>query len=308
MTPVLAVRDVQKAYATTQAVDRLSFDVRPGEIFALLGPNGAGKSTMVRALLGIVRVDSGSIEWSIDGAPGRPAPAQIGYLPEERGLYKDVPVLRMLSYFGVLRGMRRVDARAEAERWLEKLDLTDRAKDKVDSLSKGNQQKVQFAAAVLHKPAFAVLDEPFSGFDPINQEAFSEHIREMRDGGATVLLSAHQMQLVERIADRMLLIDRGREVLSGSISEVRDSAGAGRQLVLDTEGECDEVLLAACPGVLRVRVCEPGRIVLSLEDGLPLNATLQALGELVAIRGVHDERPSLHDIYVDAVRERAVES
>ncbi len=304
MSPVLDVRDVHKSYATTRAVDNLSFAVEPGEIFALLGPNGAGKSTMVRALLGIVQFDGGSIDWTVDGRSGPPARSSIGYLPEERGLYKDVPVLRTLIYFGILRGMTRADARLEAERWLEKLELQDRAKDKIDTLSKGNQQKIQFAAAVLHRPSFAVLDEPFSGFDPVNQEKFLGHIRAMRDEGATVLLSAHQMQLVERVADRMLLIDRGREVLSGTINEVRDRAGAGRQLVLETEGTADEAALAACPGVKRVKLAEPGRAVLELEDEPALNATLEAVGRTVRIRGVHDERPTLHDIYVDAVRRR----
>ena len=235
--PVLEVRDVVKRYATVRAVDGLAFEVERGEIFALLGPNGAGKTTMVRMLLRILRPDEGSIRWDLGQPAGERAdPRRIGYLPEERGLHKDVPVLRSLTYFGMLHGMSRREARAEGQRWLEELELAERARDKLDTLSKGNQQKVQFAAAVLHRPEFAVLDEPFSGFDPVNQERFLAHIQEMRARGTTVVLSAHQMPLVERVADRILLIDRGRAVLSGTLEEIRARSRVGRRLLLELGG------------------------------------------------------------------------
>jgi len=303
--PVLAVRDVVKQYAAVRAVDRLSFDVGRGEIFALLGPNGAGKTTVVRMLLGIIQPDAGEVRWRIDGAGDGLDLRRIGYLPEERGLHRDVPVIRSLVHFGRLRGLSRTEARAAAEEWLEKLELADRARDKLDSLSKGNQQKVQFAAAVLHRPAFAVLDEPFSGFDPVNQERFLDHIRAMRDEGTTILLSAHQMQLVERAADRILLIDRGRTVLAGTLEEIRASVRVGRRLVVEVEGEVDARVLAERPDVVDVEVEEPGRLRLGLAGDGPLNDVLAALAQRVTIRSVHDERPTLHDVYVEAVRRRA---
>lgn len=302
--PVLEVKDVRKAYAKTVAVDGLSFDVDEGEIFALLGPNGAGKTTMVRMLLEIIRPDSGDIAWRLDGVSQRPDPSRLGYLPEERGLHKDVPVLRTLVYFGELHGMRRAEARRAAEAWLEKLELGDRGKGKLDALSKGNQQKIQFAAAVLHEPGFAVLDEPFSGFDPVNQERFIDIILDLRARGMTVLLSAHQMQLVERIADRILLIDRGRAVLAGTLESVRAAAAVQRRLLVDVEGEVHAPGIADCPGVIDF-VQEGSRLELSLDGDQPLNPVIEAVSRAASVRGIQDARPTLHDIYVDAVRRRA---
>jgi ABC-2 type transport system ATP-binding protein len=190
-TPFLDVRSVRKRFASVQAVSDLSLTVRPGEIFALLGPNGAGKSTLLRML------------------------------PEDRGLYQDMPLVAVLTYFGSLRGLAPAAAQRAAEHWLDRLELLPRAKEKVGTLSKGNQQKVQFAAAVLHRPACAILDEPFSGLDPLNQELFLRLVTELRDQGTTVILSAHQMSLVERLADHVFIMHHGREVLSGTLPEIR---------------------------------------------------------------------------------------
>jgi ABC-2 type transport system ATP-binding protein len=226
-TPLLSVRHVVKRFVSTTAVNDVSFDLHSGEVFALLGPNGAGKTTLLRMLLGLMYPDAGEIRFA-DGVPL--PPSQIGYLPEDRGLYQDVPVLRTLIYFGRLRGMTRTDAQQSAERWLERLDLHDRRGELLKALSKGNQQKVQFISAVLHAPRLAVLDEPFSGLDPLNQDLFLTLFRELRAAGTTILLSAHQMQLVERSADRLLVMNRGRVVLAGTLDELRarhgDAAGA----------------------------------------------------------------------------------
>lgn len=198
--------------------------------------------------------------------------------------------------------MRRADAARAAGEWLEKLGLGDRRKDKLDSLSKGNQQKVQFAAAVLHKPSFAVLDEPFSGFDPVNQEKFLGYIEEMREEGSTILLSAHQMPLVERVAGRILLIDRGREVLSGKMDSIRDEVRAGRRLVLDAVGDFEVAALERCAGVRSVVSVEGSRITLELAGEGTLNGVLIELSECLAIGAIHDEESTLHDIYVEAVQ------
>lgn len=218
--PFLDVRAVHKRFATVVAVSDLSLTVRQSEIFALLGPNGAGKSTLLRMLVGITRPDEGSVHWPSLGV-GRLPPAALGYLPEDRGLYQDMPLVSVLTYFGSLRGLAADVAKRAAERWLDRLELLPRAKDKVGTLSKGNQQKVQFAAAVLHRPSCAILDEPFSGLDPLNQELFLRLVTELRDQGTTVILSAHQMALVERLADRVYLMHHGREVLSGTMPEIR---------------------------------------------------------------------------------------
>ena len=220
-TPFLTVSEVHKRFATVHAVAGVSLAVFPGEIFALLGPNGAGKTTLLRMLAGITRPDSGSVGWTGPvSARGTLNAGLSGYLPEDRGLYQDVPVLKTLAYFGRLRGMAREDAAGAARAWLERLSLADRGGEKLGALSKGNQQKVQFAAAVLHRPRFAILDEPFSGLDPLNQELFIGLVQELRDAGTTVLLSAHQMPLVERLADRVFLMHRGREIQYGTVAEI----------------------------------------------------------------------------------------
>jgi ABC-2 type transport system ATP-binding protein len=236
----LTVQGVEKRFRGVTAVDRLSFEVRQGEIFALLGPNGAGKTTLVRMLMGLLRPDAGTIRYQVGGKLSpRPRPPLLGYLPEERGLYQELTVLRVLNFFGELRGMGRARAAGAAREWLERLGLQDRAHDRVDSLSKGNQQKVQLAAALLHRPRLALLDEPFSGLDPVNQELFLHLIRELRDEGLTVLLSAHQMSLVERLADSALLMNRGRALLQGTIEEIRQQSSAGSSLRLRVRGEPD---------------------------------------------------------------------
>jgi ABC-2 type transport system ATP-binding protein len=226
--PFLTVSQVHKRFATVHAVAGVSFAVQPGEIFALLGPNGAGKTTILRMLAGISRPDSGTIHWALPvSGRGTLAPEVSGYLPEDRGLYQDVPVVRTLAYFGRLRGMARPDAEAAALAWLDRLSLADRAGEKLGALSKGNQQKIQFAAAVLHRPRFAILDEPFSGLDPLNQELFLGMVRELRDAGSTVLISAHQMSLVERVADRVFLMHSGREIQYGTVAEILARTGQG---------------------------------------------------------------------------------
>ena len=219
MTALLRIESVEKTYATVRAVAGISLDVHAGEAVALLGPNGAGKTTLLRMLVGITRPDRGRILW--DGAERVTLPAsEMGYLPEDRGLYQDMPILRTLAYFARLRGVPAVDATRRAAEWLARFELADRAGEKLSALSKGNQQKVQFAAAVLHAPRFAILDEPFSGLDPLNQELFLTLVRELRERGTTILFSAHQMSLVERMADRVFVMHRGRELLHAPTAEL----------------------------------------------------------------------------------------
>jgi ABC-2 type transport system ATP-binding protein len=304
MKSVLEVDSIEKQFAQVKAVDRLSFDVVEGEIFALLGPNGAGKTTTVRMLMGIIRPDNGLIRYSLSDSQTWPSASELGYLPEERGLYKDTPILRTLVYMATLRGMKQNEAKAAALHWLEHLGLKERAGNKLDALSKGNQQKTQFISAILHRPKFLILDEPFSGLDPLNQELFSDLIRTLREDGATILLSAHQMQLVERIADRLLLMKDGRSVLHGSLEEIRKSARWTNKFVLRTTREKSDItIIEGIPGIESARQTAPFEVSLLVGHGSSLSELLVAAGSAMEIVDVQNERISLHEIYVQAVGE-----
>jgi ABC-2 type transport system ATP-binding protein len=300
---LLEVRGVRKSFGEVTAVDRLSFDVQAGEIFALLGPNGAGKTTMVRMLLDIIRPDQGDITFLVQGSPtNRIAPQDAGYLPEDRGLFKDQPIIRTLVFMGVIRGMERSVAKRKAESWLERLDLGNRATEKLDALSKGNQQKVQFIASVLHGPRLAILDEPFAGLDPLNQELFLDILRDLRDQGTTVLLCAHQMQLVERLADRVLLINRGRSVLHGPIEEIRQGASASSRILLTVEGSPQLDRFGALEAVDRVEMTPNGEVALYVRRGEPLSGLLNAVAQETEVLAIQSEALGLHDIYVQQVK------
>jgi ABC-2 type transport system ATP-binding protein len=310
--PILSVRQISKTFGDLRAVDGVSFDVAPGEILGFLGPNGAGKTTSLRMILEITRPDAGRVEWSGGGKLDR---RRVGYLPEERGLFEDATVLHMLAYLGTLRGMDDRAASEAAKRWLERLGLADRAANKVGALSKGNQQKVQFAGAILHGPALAVLDEPFSGLDPINQELIITLIRELRDQGTAVLLSAHQLNLAERLCDRFYLIAQGRGVLEGTLESIRREVarGAGEVLQVDlrstastgaADGRPDALVRSVMPSA-DCRVEEGPDRLLRLEAALPnatdLSPILNALSGRYAIERVHMRSLSLHEIYLRAV-------
>ena len=299
---LLTVQSISKRFQNQDAVLQLSFSVRKGEIFALLGPNGAGKTTTIRMLLGILKPDEGLIRFDrAEGGGPNLAPTRVGYLPEDRGLYRDIPILKTLVYMGVLHGLPRRQAHSLASSWLDRVGLKDRAHDKLETLSKGNQQKVQFISAVLHKPEFAVLDEPFSGLDPVNQEFFIEIIRELRHGGMTVLLCAHQMELVERLAERVLLLDRGREVLSGTLPEVRGHSGVSRKVVLKIPEGTDLSGLSQSSMVQKVEARGTGEYAFHIKQGAPLHSFLLEAARATELLDIHTERVSLHDIFVETV-------
>ena len=299
---MLSVERVSKQFGTVIAVDDVSMKVQPGDILALLGPNGAGKSTLIRMIVGLIRPDSGKVvrAWEAaansEGREGR-----IGYLPEERGLYQDMPILRTLSYFGTLQGMPPRQATSEAAKWLERLELDARGSDKVKVLSKGNQQKVQFVASVLHRPALAILDEPFSGLDPLNQELFLELIRGLRDSGMTVIFSAHQMTLVERLADRVFLMNRGRQVLNGTIAELRGRWHTGERLIIAYSGTADMSFLSRIASIEEVESAADGEIRVRLKSGAGISDLLRAIGERLEVSSVRAEATTLHEIYVRTV-------
>lgn len=299
--PILSVEQVVKRYATVAAVDGLSFAVQEGEIFALLGPNGAGKTSTVRMLIGITQPDRGRIRYQAKaGERPRVASEELGYLPEERGLYLDLPVLRVLIYMGQLQGLSKQECRERAMDWLDRLELADRAEEKLGALSKGNQQKVQLISAVLHRPRFAVLDEPFSGLDPLNQERLVDIILSLRQEGVTVLLSAHQMSLVERLADRILLMNHGQAVLSGSMDQLRQASQLNTTLDLRYhQPVADSVELPDTAGIVTRK--DQHRLSIVLAKGADLNVLLVQLAGFGEIAQLHSQAPSLHDIYINAV-------
>jgi ABC-2 type transport system ATP-binding protein len=224
---VLSIQKVNKAFESVHAVRDLTFSVEAGKVFGLLGPNGAGKTTTIRMIMQILLPDSGSIE--IFGKPLAPSLTdRIGYMPEERGLYKKMKVAEAIVFFGEIKGVNHARAVEEAGRWLRKFDLSEWAGKKVEELSKGMQQKVQFICTVLHRPELLILDEPFSGLDPVNVNALKDAMLEMKNAGATIIFSTHQMEQVEKLCDSICLINKGEAVLNGPLAEVKSKFGKGR--------------------------------------------------------------------------------
>ena len=307
--PLVAAQGIGKSFGSVRAVDKISFEVLPQQIFSLLGPNGAGKSTLVRMLIGMLPPDEGTFLWQNDGG-GNVAldRAKIGYLPEDRGLYKDQPVTATLEYFAALRGLNRAESRRVAQMWIERLELKQYAKSKLETLSKGNQQKVQIATAVLHRPALVVLDEPFSGLDPINQELMVKLIREIREEGATILLSAHQLSLIERLADHVMIIAKGREVLSGTVGEICQGPHGGKILKVEFEQPVEESLLSSIQADKDVRGAsleEPNLVALHLGTNTNQLDWLNRMQKWGSIRTFQSSTSSLHEIYLRVANDTA---
>jgi ABC-2 type transport system ATP-binding protein len=302
MDLILDVKELAKSFGSKKAVDRISFGVARGEITGLLGPNGAGKTTAIRMIMGILTPDEGEISFNFNGHYQPLDKGKIGYLPEERGLYEDVKVIENLVYLAGLKGKPADEARREALQWLERLDLDAYADQKLEKLSKGMQQKVQFVASVLHRPPLVLFDEPFSGLDPVNQDFFKEIIRELQAGGITVLLSAHQMNLVEELCDSIFLINHGREVLSGKLQEIKESYKENIvELRYDPAEESG--FLKMIPG-LRILREQPGLAVMRYSGSTGINALLQELGSKLTVSAITVEKPPLHEIFIETVRER----
>lgn len=302
MEKILDVRDLTKSFGAKKAVDRISLSVTRGEVMGLLGPNGAGKTTAIRMMMGILAPDEGEISFYFDGQPQSLDKARIGYLPEERGLYDDARVIDTLVYLAGLKGMPAKEARQEAGQWLEWLDLSAYSNQKLEKLSKGMQQKVQFIASILHRPELVLFDEPFSGLNPVNQDFFKDIIRELQEDGTTVLLSAHQMNLVEELCDSIFLINHGREVLSGKLQEIKDSY---KESIVELRFDPDEdgSFLKTIPGLRIIRE-EPGFWVMRYSGSAGVNALLQEIGGRLTVKAITVEKPPLHEIFIETVRER----
>jgi ABC-2 type transport system ATP-binding protein len=295
---MLEVADLARRYGDVVALDGLSFTVEPGQLFGFVGPNGAGKTTTMRIILGVLEPDAGSVRWR--GAPVDLATrARFGYMPEERGLYPKMRVRDQLAYFAQLHGLSRRDALAATESWLERLGIADRAGDRVEALSLGNQQRVQLGAALVHDPELLVLDEPFSGLDPVGVDVLSGVLRELADGGVPVLFSSHQLELVERLCESVAIVKDGRLVASGKVDDLR-SAGAAALTVRVAVAGGGEEWLAAVPGA-EVVDRGPDGVLVALQDGAGPEVVLDAARATGTVTHFAVERPTLSELFRKAV-------
>lgn len=300
---VLRVNSISKDFLNVRAVNNISFTVEQGDVFAFLGPNGAGKTTTLRILLDIIKSDSGQIEWNLNGKSNKlPEAELIGYLPEERGLYLDIPILKSLIYLATIRGMDKADAKKSALLWLERLGLAERANEKLQVLSKGNQQKIQFVASILHKPAFAILDEPFAGFDPLNQEKFIDFIKEINNQGTTILLSAHQMPLVEKIANKVFLINQGAELYNGTLTGIYQTFGKKQIIELQLESPVNETVFQKLTGVISVNHTDDLHVKLTFGNNTNLKNVLFELAMVEGISDITSHKPDLHEIFLQLIQ------
>ncbi|RAU82231.1 ABC transporter ATP-binding protein [Pontibacter arcticus] len=297
---ILKIDSVTKRYANHTALSDVSFDIPAGCIFGLLGPNGAGKTSLIRIITQITGADSGEVHFK--GERLRPDHIrQMGYLPEERGLYKKMKVGEQLLYLAQLKGLSKTEATARIKAWVDRFEMRDWLNKNIEDLSKGMQQKVQFVATVLHEPSLIILDEPFSGFDPINANLIKDEILALRDRGATIIFSTHRMESVEELCDNIALINRSRKVLDGPVKEIRDTyrtdtfqiIGNGQLLILSPDFEVLEQ--HDNHGVFRANV--------KLLNGSTPNDLLRYLIERVEVHSFVELVPSINDIFIRKVKE-----
>jgi len=303
----LCAQALHKFYGERHAVNAVSFSLKSGQILALLGPNGAGKSSLIRMLTGLTKPDQGQLSYQYQQQQLAQLPASLfGYLPEDRGLYQDISLQQNLEYIASLRGLRMTDARPRISQWLSRFELAGREQQKLSSLSKGNQQKVQLIATLIHQPALVVLDEPFSGLDPLNQELVLQVLAELRDVGCAVLLSAHQMALVERLADQFLLLDQGAVIASGNLAQTRAQLGQQRGFLAEFTQAPNPALQQNPTWQLQAR-CERSYQLQPLAEVsfADLVQTLSQYGELQQL-SVQDA--DLHQLYLQALRTRRPEA
>ena len=297
---MLVVDQVTKRYGSTVAVDRASFTAAPGRILGLLGPNGAGKTTTIRMIAAILLPDEGRILF--DGRPVGPwSQALMGYLPEERGLYRKLRVEEQLVYFGRLKGLSLVEARRRARAWLERFDLARWRHHKTEALSKGMQQKLQFIAAVQHQPRLLILDEPFSGLDPINAELLKDIVLELKEAGRIILFASHRMEQVEQLCDDICLIARGRILLAGSLREVKQRFGRNT-VVMEFDGDGAFLDALAREGAIRLINRTNHRVELALCNGTPPRRVLEAaLSHVRELYRFEVSEPPLTEIFKQVV-------
>lgn len=292
----LSISGVSKTFETKKAVDNIHLDINEGCIYGLLGPNGAGKTTLIRMITRIIYPDSGHI--NMNGKPITDEHQElIGYMPEERGLYQKMKVGEQVEYLLALRGMSTKDARNAANHWFERFDLTAWRNRKVQELSKGMQQKVQFIQTIAHKPKLLILDEPFSGLDPINARLIQDIIFELKEAGTTILFSTHRLESVEEICEQMALVNNGRVVLEGA---VRDTRLKYRKHVYELEAD-EGVPATALPAGLEELHRDPYSVRVKLPESMSSKQLLDHVGQHVAITRFEHYLPDLRDIFIEVV-------
>ena len=293
---MLSVAGLTRRFGDQLALDDVTFDVVPGRMTGFVGANGAGKTTTMRIILGVLAASSGEVSWN-GGPLTQTIRSDFGYMPEERGLYPRMVLEEQLLYFAQLKGMGRAEALRRLGPWLERLGLADWRKRKLNELSKGMQQKAQFIATVLHDPEILILDEPMSGLDPVGMNVMRDVLLDQRKLGKTLVLSSHQMETVERLCDAIALINRGRKLLDGPVSEVKGRYGANT-VALAYEG--DGSFLAGLPGVKAVS--DSGRYVeIQLVEGADPQVVLREAATRLRVSRFEVIEPSLHDIFVQVV-------
>jgi len=298
----LEARNLVKAYSSHLALNDVSLKVSEQQVYGLLGPNGAGKTTLIRIINNITAPDNGSVLWQ-----GRPMKAsdiaQIGYLPEERGLYKKMKVGEQALYLARLKGLSKNDAKIRLKYWFEKFDIESWSNKKLEELSKGMQQKVQFIITILHEPKLLIFDEPFSGFDPVNTQLLKEEILNLRSKGATVLLSTHNMASVEEICDEITLIDQSRVVLEGNVKEIRQQYANGiYRLVVNITEQKEQ--LGQNYDLISQEV-QNDKLLLRIQKKpeIKTGSLLKELSEKYDIRSFEEEIPSMNDIFIQTVQQ-----
>ena len=297
MAGLLDFDGLSRRFGTVTALDKLSFSVPSGQVVGFLGPNGAGKTTAMRAIFGLTDLDAGSVHWN--GLPVGPAQRRrFGYMPEERGLYPNMLVAEQVQYLGRLHGMDATTAAAATTRWLERLEVADRATSKVEVLSHGNQQRVQLAAALVHDPEMLVLDEPLSGLDPTGIDVIGEVLVEQARIGRCVLFSSHQLDLVEDLCESVAIIDHGQLVASGSVDEL--AATGSRRLTIRVDGDRQGTWVRAIPGVTISEV-EGGEVRLVLDDSTNSDVVLDAARRAGRVTQFLFERRRLSEVFREAV-------
>jgi ABC-2 type transport system ATP-binding protein len=291
---VLELKQVTKRFGDFSAVDHLSLKIPEKEIFGFLGANGAGKTTTFRMIIGLLNPSEGMITW--DGKPVNYSISSIiGYLPEERGLYPKLKVNEQMVYLAKLRGMPKKEALKELDYWLERFKVPEYVNKKVEELSKGNQQKIQFIAAVIHKPKLLILDEPFSGLDPVNVELLKDAVLELKENGTTILFSSHRMEHVEEMCEHLCLLHKGKPVLQGALKEIKRAYGR-KNLVIHADFALDELI--QFPGVTQGKTTAEG-IALQINEEAVAGQILNSIVDKGFISRFELEEPSLNDIFIE---------
>ncbi len=300
---MLSIRNIVKQYAGHRALDDVSLEVTGGQIFGLLGPNGAGKTSLIRIINQITAPDSGEVYFAGEKL-NQGHIERIGYMPEERGLYKKMAIGEQIVYLARLKGLSKAEATRRIKYWFEKLEIQDWWNKKVEELSKGMQQKAQFVATVLHEPDLIILDEPFSGFDPVNAEVIKNEILELNRKGATILFSTHRMESVEELCNSIALIHRSHKILDGRVKDIRNSYRDNTYLIeytgqeLNFDGSQPFTVLAAATEE------EKNSLRLKLNDGTTANDVLQYLIPRASISHLQEVIPSVNEIFIQNVNQR----